>query len=522
LTAKVQDGEELMKIRTRLTLFFSIMMFILVLVLSIWYQYRLYFSLRGESIRNLDNYSNSFFRPEPKDKFEPKNVPPKILKPVQSRENLKSLMHVLGEMLHKDQFAEMLGKHMWVVLYDENQTVVEQSSFAEEFPVKNILSYINNAYFTMSIKINSDYFKFDKIDIIPEVMFDNMFYTDKDNYSFNCIGKITKLDFEEGTYYLAVLLPDNKNSDYLQSSLLNAVFSLIFFTGIIILLGLLYSRYSLNPINKIIHELNSITEKNLSERINLNKNNNDELSGISLSINNLLERIENAFNMEKQFISDVSHEFKTPISILQLNIDNISNNPHLSDEEIDKLTSSLEILYSLDFLVRKLLYLSRLESDLCQFSSGLIPVSDLLNSIISNLQGIAEHKNIEFKFLPDDKNLQIEGDRELLYIAFYNIIENAVKYTRKGHVAVQANRIGNGIRITVEDTGIGIPKDKLNNIFDKFFRVDQSRNDTRSFGIGLTITRRILNIHKAEILVESIENIKTVFTVIFKNPVKSG
>jgi signal transduction histidine kinase len=104
---------------------------------------------------------------------------------------------------------------------------------------------------------------------------------------------------------------------------------------------------------------------------------------------------------------------------------------------------------------------------------------------------------------------------ELLYIAFYNIIENSLKYTDKGHVLVSAGRDGNNVRINIEDTGIGIPADRIGKIFDKFYRADHARNDSKSFGIGLTITKRILDIHKAEIQIESTPGIKTRFTVTF-------
>jgi signal transduction histidine kinase len=505
-----------MKIRTKLTLFFTVILFIVVLVLSVWYQYRLYFTLRQESIRKLDNFSDSFFRPGPMDKPKPGPfIPEKKPVPFEMKPNLNLLLNKLSDSFKRDHFSEILSKRIWLSFYDMNLNVLEQSAFAKNFPIGNLERIINKKYFNINLKANPDFFRTDKIETIPDFLLENEFYTDKENFTFNCIGKTAKLSFDGKDYYLIVLLPDNKNTDYLNNSLMNVFLSLFIFTVIIIMLGLWYSRYSLNPINKIINDLNRITEKNLSERINYKKDDNDEISEISLSINNLLERIETAFNMEKQFISDVSHEFKTPIAILQLNLENIAGNPQLSDDEIDKISSSLEILYTLDFLIKKLLYLSRLESNLCRFNPQLFNVKKLFDTIISNIQSIAELKGLFIKLDIEDDSIEINGDNELLYIAFYNIIENAIKYTSDGLVTVSVKKTYEGLLISVEDTGIGIPKDKIGKIFDKFYRVDQSRNDSNSFGIGLTITKRILDFHKARIKIDSIVGEKTIFEMIF-------
>lgn len=358
--------------------------------------------------------------------------------------------------------------------------------------------------------------------MLPEFIFEQGFYTEKDNYTFHCIGKITLLYAGSEKLYFVVLMSDNKNVDYLYKTLKNVIFSLLFLIIIIILFGLFYSKYSLNPINKIIQELNNISEKNLSQRIKLNSNNKDEIAEISLSINNLLDRIENAFSMEKQFISDVSHEFKTPISILQLNMDKISNNPKLTDDEIDTITSSLEILYTLDFLIQKLLYLSQLESNLCSFNPEIISLKELLTSVKNNLDSIAEMKNLKLLVNLKNKKLVISGDRALLYIALYNLIENALKYTDEGKISISAEENDNNLNIIVEDTGIGIPSNKIDKIFNKFYRADSSRHDNKSAGIGLTITKRILDIHGALIHIESKEKIGTKFIIEFKKTSKHG
>jgi len=494
-----------MKIRTKLTLFFTAIFFVLILSLSLWYQYRLFYVLRSEALKNIEMFLKGFMDFGHGGFRKVKNLDEFIIR--------------YKERINRDNFSKMLSRRTWNILYDKDFNIIGQTPLAAEFPLQNIKSYLTQKYFTAKFKSNSEYFKSEKETLFSDykINLEYEFYTDKDNYTFYCIGKISEINIGNEKAYLAVLFPDNKNRLYLDKTLINVIFTLLFSMCIIIIFGLFYSKYSLSPINKIISELNNISEENLSKRIKTYKNNKDEITEITLSINNLLERIEKAFVMEKQFISDVSHEFKTPIAILQLNIDNISNNPHLSDDEIDKITSSLEILYSLDFLIQKLLYLSKLESNLCKFNPETISVNELLTAIKNNLESIAEVKDIKFVLNLKDDILKINGDKDLLYIALSNIAENALKYTDNGSVIIEAEKVDNKISVIIEDTGSGIPKNKIDRIFDKFYRIDTSRHDGKSFGIGLTISKRILDIHNAVINIESIENVRTKFIVTFQS-----
>ncbi|MBN2535575.1 MAG: HAMP domain-containing histidine kinase [Spirochaetales bacterium] len=490
-----------MKIRTRLTVFFTLILFVLILALSFWYQYRLYSVLRQETYENLDKFTNGLLghgRPG-------------------TPGDIEHLLHRLTEIRDRDNFSRQLSLQTWFALYTREMQVIMQTPFAEDFPLPDPSSFLNKKHFSINIKAGVDYFK--ARDITPpeeyRPMRENEFYTGEKNYIFHCAGRTTRVHTTEGTYFFVTLIPDNRNSEYLKKTLVNVIISLFISLCIIIPIGLFYAGYSLNPINKIIHEMNSISERNISRRITIKKNSTDEIGVVSLSINNLLDRIENAFIMEKQFISDVSHEFKTPLSILQLNTEFFANKPGLTDEEMDRISASMEIIYYLSLLIQKLLYLSRLESNLCAFNPTSIQIRRFLESVMNNLQGIAEMKKLEFTLSPVDEPLTINGDEEILYIAFYNIIENALKYTNRGHVTVHAGKKNNTVEISIEDTGTGIPGEKKDRIFDKFFRADPTRHDTKSFGIGLTIAKRILDIHGAVIHVQTEENRGTTFSIRF-------
>jgi signal transduction histidine kinase len=480
-----------MKIRTRLTVFFTLILFVLVLAISFWYQYRLFSVLRHETYENLDKFTNGLLghgRPG-------------------TPGDIERLLHRLTEIRDRDNFSRQLNMQTWFALYDREMQIIIQTSFAEDFPLADSSSFLNKKYFTINIKANVDYFKARNISPPEEyrLLRENEFYTDEKNYTFYCVGKTTGVPTTNGTYFFVKLIPDNRNIEYLNKLLVNVIISLLVSLCVIIPLGLFYAGYSLNPINRIIHEMNSISEQNISRRITIKQNSTDEIGVVSLSINNLLNRIENAFTMEKQFISDVSHEFKTPLSILQLNTEFIANKSGLTDEEMDRISASMDIIF----------YLSLIESNLCAFNPKTIQVRGLLESVMNNLQSIAEMKKLEFTMSPVEEHLTINGDEEILHIALYNIIENALKYTDRGHVKVSAIKNNNTVEISVEDTGVGIPEEKKERIFDKFFRADTTRHDTMSFGIGLTIAKRILDLHGAVIHLATEHNKGTTFSIHF-------
>ncbi len=490
-----------MKIRTRLTIFFAVVLFVMVLALSVWYQYRLYYVLRRESEKNLDRFTKGLMRPG---------------RPGENKD-FSGLEARLTRLQNRDDFSRRLSRRTWFTLYDERLRVLVQTPLAAAFPLGKVKDYIGKGYFTVDLRVNGSYFTENGTESPPvyNLRLEHEFYTEEAHYTFFCLGKVTSVSTDQGTQYLVVLFPENKNVDYLNQTLANVVFSLLISVCLIIVLGLLYAKYALSPLNRIIHELNDISERNMSRRVTLPRNSKDEIAVISRSINNLLDRIQKAFAVEKQFISDVSHEFKTPISILQLNTEYISNNPRLTDDEIDRISSSLEILYSLNLLIQKLLYLSRLESDLGSFRPKTVKVRELFRSIITGLQPIADKKGLELSLHMHDQGLTLQGDSQLLSIALYNIIENALKYTEKGYVRIGTEMHNKTVRIIIEDSGMGIPPEKISKIFDKFYRAHQSGKDTQSFGIGLTIAKRIMDIHGARIQLESREHQNTIVTISF-------
>jgi len=375
---------------------------------------------------------------------------------------------------------------IWFAFYDKELNLLNSNNLAKSYPLKLKKNDLSKKYF----KVN-----FENIAIDDMVFF-------HDGNITTSIAKVFRFYTNKGEiYYVKKLDPFSKESDYIKKleSLIIKIFFI--FIALFFIAGYFYAKYSLSPIKKIQNQLNNISDQDLTKRI-IVKNEKDEVGELSKTINNLLGRLEKAFLMEKQFVSDVSHEFKTPISILRLSIENMINDEKFSDAALETLGQDLEILYSMDFLVKKLLYLSKLEQSIIPFNPRDFNLSEIVLAVVKNLDYIAINKNIKINTVMEEK-INIKGDKELIYIALYNIVENALKYTEKGMVSITVT-VGNNITIMeVEDAGKGIPEEKIDKIFDRFYRADESRKINEGYGIGLTIVKRIIDFHKGKIEVLS-------------------
>jgi len=484
-----------MKIRTKLTLFFTLVFLALFIVFFVFLFGSFRFRMTGILENRIDKITSDVIK---------KNK----LNEAQSYEELKKINLYFREPQKNepppppppsDKRNSKYAPFFWITIFDSAMNILTQTDYAKNFNVKIKESDLKRKSFIVNFK---------------NIESDNLFTTNVDNISFGIAKSYGLKTLDGSKFYIVTLHPFTEENEYLSelgriiSALTSAVVIFIF------VIGILYSKYSLSPINKIVKQLNGIADADFSKRV-ITKNNRDEIGALTNSVNSLLSRIEKAFLMEKQFVSDVSHEFKTPIASLRLSIEELINNEHLSDDSLDKLGRNLEVLYSLDFLVKKLLYMSKLEQGIIKFKPEKFILKETIDKIIANLQLIAQNKNLKINSFIDDF-CEINGDKELLYIALYNIVENALKYTDKGFVNITATGGENKIIISIEDTGRGIPQDDIDKIFDKFYRTDKSRKENEGYGIGLTISKRIIEIHNGKITVESRENFGTIFTIEIK------
>ncbi|WP_245719868.1 ATP-binding protein [Paenibacillus tianmuensis] len=275
------------------------------------------------------------------------------------------------------------------------------------------------------------------------------------------------------------------------------------FAAISIVIGWLISSKTLQPIKKIVTATNSISVTNLHERLPI-EGSEDELQILAKTLNSMIDRLEISFAQIQQFTSDVSHELRTSLTILRGEIDVALNKDRSAEEYKSVLYSVMEEIVYLSDMVEKFLYLSTKTSDPNQIVSKVIDGIRLFEYVRNHLSSIAVNKKIELTFKTPE-TITFHGDEDLLRRLFVNLIENAIKYTPEGGtVAIHVTSKGKFAQIEVIDNGIGIPEEHLPYIFQRFYRVGDSRTRSQGgTGLGLSLCKWIVEVHKGTIEVRS-------------------
>jgi two-component system, OmpR family, sensor kinase len=283
--------------------------------------------------------------------------------------------------------------------------------------------------------------------------------------------------------------------------------ALVFFTGFFL------SRVILRPLDRIVNTMRRITSRNLSERIE-NTGPRDEISRLSDTFNHMLSELEKSFSAQKRIVEDVSHELRTPLTIIRGEMEVALKRVRSSEEYKSVVQSSLEEVNRISRIVEHLLLLARFDSHAVKLDFERISLSELINDILGDINVLIRQKTLSVKPMVE-KDLFVNADRLNLRRAILNILDNAVKYTSEGGViTVSLHKDVSGIALAVKDTGIGIAKEDLGRIFDRFYRADSSRSK-QGFGLGLSLARTIFNVHTAQITVSSELGEGTTVTVIF-------
>jgi signal transduction histidine kinase len=287
--------------------------------------------------------------------------------------------------------------------------------------------------------------------------------------------------------------------------------------GVLLLLcaigGYLLSKRMLKPIDNVAALATRISTSNLKERINY-QGPDDEMKRLADTFDNMLNRLEEAFNSQNQFIQDASHELKTPIAVARTNIEVIEMDENPPPEDYRKLVEVLKMnTERMNQLSEKLLLLSKNQQQIAEYS--IINVNSLIGDILKEIDAYARNKNIELVFNAPAEELLIEGDYFAIKQAFTNLIDNAIKYNRPcGCVRISTHKDGQNVVIVVEDNGIGISEEDQKHIFDRFFRVDKSRSRAQGgTGLGLAIVKEIIESHKGTVSVKSEPGAGSVFTI---------
>jgi heavy metal sensor kinase len=272
-------------------------------------------------------------------------------------------------------------------------------------------------------------------------------------------------------------------------------------------------RRSLQPVDEITKRAEGITSTNLSERLPVIRT-GDELERLSVSLNRMIERLDQAFQHINRFSADASHELRTPLTILQLELEGIAQSHRLNPSLTDQIGSALEETHRMSHIVENLLAISRLDAGEVKMDKTRLDLGQLAASTAEQMRLLAEEKLIRFR-TNVAANLYVEGDRSRLQQVIVNLVANAIKYTQEGgevEVKVRADR-GTAV-LEVSDNGVGISAHALGHVFERFYRADKARSrNSGGAGLGLAIVKAICTAHGAEINVSSEEGQGSRFTV---------
>ena len=301
----------------------------------------------------------------------------------------------------------------------------------------------------------------------------------------------------------------NNKADYKKSSLL--------FSTLLSLLGgvitFFISGHALKPLCDFSKKIEEVQAQNLSDS-RIEENKFSELNQLSVSYNKMLERLSEAFKLQRQFTANAAHELRTPLAVMQLQIDLYNSSKHLNNDTSVQQTISMitEQTERLSKMVRTLLDMSELQTIA---RDEEIAISALVEEVLADLEPLAQEKGINL--IEKCDNVLLMGSDILIYRLVYNLVENAIKYNFSGGtVTVNATQQNSQLHLTVEDTGNGIPEELKERIFEPFFRLDKSRSrELGGVGLGLALVREIVRVHNGSILVKNNANSGTTFEVIF-------
>lgn len=226
-----------------------------------------------------------------------------------------------------------------------------------------------------------------------------------------------------------------------------------------------------------------------------------------------LAPIQVAHEKQKQFVSDASHELRTPLSIMSGEIEIALKKERKAQEYQTILKSNKEELTRLTSLVENLLFLAREDRNKMVPLTDRVDVTDLLLTLISQLKPIYTNKHLKVHFKAAEESIVIKGNKELLHQLFFNLLDNAIKYTDKGEIRVTLSQEGRYAKVVIKDTGIGISQEHQKQLFDRFYRIDSARSETKGYGLGLAISKAIVARHNGSITVTSTPHKGSTFTV---------
>jgi len=304
----------------------------------------------------------------------------------------------------------------------------------------------------------------------------------------------------------------NNKADYKRNSLIITVL-LALLGGVV---TYFISGHALRPIREFSDKIEEVQAQNLSDS-RIEENNVKELNQLGISYNKMLERLSEAFEIQRQFTANAAHELRTPLALMQVQLDsyNSASHPGNDADTLQTIKMVTEQNDKLNRMVKTLLDMSELQT---VGRDDKIILDAIVEEVLADLEPLAVEKNI--KLIGKCEDATMIGSDILIYRLVYNLVENAIKYNHPlGQVTVTAYQRNKHVCLSVEDTGSGIPKELMERVFEPFFRVDKSRSrELGGVGLGLAFVREIVRVHDGSICIKSGKTGGTIFEVTFAQP----
>ncbi len=277
--------------------------------------------------------------------------------------------------------------------------------------------------------------------------------------------------------------------------------------------GYFLIRRALAPVDQIARTAEQITQHNLSERLPVART-ADELERLSISLNRMIARLEDAFLNSKRFVADASHELRTPLTVMRGELEGLAQDQRLAAEQRERIGSVLEEVERLAKIVEGLLAISRLDAGEAQAEWVQFDLAELAATTADHMSLLAADKKLSISCAASAP-VMVQGDRARLKQVVVNLLDNAIKYTpESGRIRLSVSEADGQAVLEVSDTGPGIPPEALPHVFDRFFRVDQVRSrDLGGAGLGLSIVKSICTAHGATVRVFSKPGLGSSFRV---------
>ena len=301
----------------------------------------------------------------------------------------------------------------------------------------------------------------------------------------------------------------NNKADYKRNSLIITIL-LALLGGVV---TYFISGHALRPIREFSDKIEEVQAQNLSDS-RIEENNVKELNQLGISYNKMLERLSEAFEIQRQFTANAAHELRTPLALMQVQLDlyNSASHPGNDADTLQTIKMVTEQNDKLNRMVKTLLDMSELQT---VGRDDKIILDAIVEEVLADLEPLAVEKNI--KLIGKCEDATMIGSDILIYRLVYNLVENAIKYNHPlGQVTVTAYQRNKHVYLSVEDTGSGIPKELRERVFEPFFRVDKSRSrELGGVGLGLALVHEIVRVHDGSICIKSGKTGGTIFEVTF-------